>query len=414
MQRIDLTRFFLMLSDALELAAPGMALHQTRTAYIALRIAQSLGMSRQRMLDLVHAALLHDIGALSPEEKIELHSANPRLIASHCRNGAIVLSRVSILERAARLVFVHHDHWKTSRAVTADEAFDANIIALADTAELATERSTYILLQRQHIESKITAGSGTQFCPEIADAFRSAARSEEFWLELASPRLSADFMDDQSVMEHYITLQDFAPVSALVRDIIDFRSTFTATHSSGVAAAAMMIGALIGYSETENLSLMIAGNLHDIGKMAIPNAILLKPTTLDGTEDAIMRQHPFHTRSVLARAGLPATIVEWASCHHERLDGTGYPFAMHGTEISLGARIVSVADVLTALAEQRPYRPALPRPEVLSTLASEATNSHLEAGLIDLVAGSYGRIAAAMFDAQHSAEEFYSRKLEYS
>ncbi|MDP3179804.1 MAG: HD domain-containing protein [Spirochaetaceae bacterium] len=412
--QIELTRFILMLSDALELAAPGMALHQTKTAFIALRIAQSLNLPRTRKRDLVYAALLHDIGALSPEEKIELHSPNPALIASHCRNGEIVLSRVAIFERAARLVGAHHSDWKDTGKAGGDEAFDANIIALADVAELSTNRNSYILKQREKIAARIAAGRGSNFCPELVDAFTEAGRGEEFWLELASPRLTYDFAGEERFVEYYASIGEFAEISALVRDIIDFRSTFTATHSSGVAAAASMMGSLIGYSTKENLALAIAGNLHDIGKMAIPNAILLKPSALDPDENALMHQHPFQTKVVLSRSGLPNFIIEWASYHHERLDGEGYPFALSETDIGLGARILSVADVLTALAEDRPYRNALSRANVMTTMRAEASGGHLEPGLVDLVAGSYVKIEEAMVDAQRDAAEFYATRLKAS
>jgi putative nucleotidyltransferase with HDIG domain len=411
---IELTRFLIMLSDALELASPGMARHQTKTAFIALRIAEVLGFTRSRKRDLVYAALLHDIGALSPEEKVELHSPNPDLIARHCQNGGAVLSRVPLLERVGSLVAAHHAAWTEAGGAGGDEAFDANIIHLADSAEVAIDRGRYILFQHEGLRKELALSRGAEFAPEIADAFHEVSATEEFWLELASPSLPSDFVEDGGLVNYHCSMAEFASISTLVRDIIDFRSTFTATHSSGVAAAASALGRLLGFSDDGCLALEIAGNLHDIGKMAIPNSILLKPAPLSPEEGALMRQHPWLTGRVLSRAGLPSDIVEWASWHHERLDGSGYPRRAGASAIALGSRILSVVDVFTALAEERPYRPALERDAILHLMEKEVALGSLAPGIAGLVLDNYDHVETAMRAAQEAAAAFYGARLSAS
>lgn len=408
---IELTRFLIMISEALELASPGMAMHQIKTAFAASRIADKLGFSRPRRRDLVYAALLHDVGALSPEEKSELHSADPELVERHMRRGQIVLARVPILERPALLVGRHHEAWGSLRRAPESEDFDASIIHLADTLELSTSRGTYVLFQSERIRRELYGRRGADFAPEAVDALMEASAAEEFWLELASPGLPEDFAKEDRLVDYRCSISEFAPVSTLVRDIIDFRSTFTATHSSGVAAAASFAGGLLGFSEEGRLALAIAGNLHDIGKMAVPSAILLKPGPLDRNEEAIMRQHSYHSSRVLALAGLPSDIVEWAGWHHERLDGSGYPRRAKAAEISLGSRIMSVMDVFTALAEARPYRPAMRPEELRAVLEGHASAGRLESSIVELVGDSQGEIGEAMSEAQSKAEDFYCSKL---
>jgi HD-GYP domain-containing protein (c-di-GMP phosphodiesterase class II) len=411
---IELTRFFIMLSDAMELASPGMAMHQLKTSYMALAIAERLDYQRPRKRDLLYASLLHDIGALSPEEKVELHSPDPELIARHSASGRTVLARVPLLERSASIIGCHHEPWNSAADHRSAESFDGNIIHLADSVEISLDWDQYILFQHEAVRREVRALRGTEFAPEIADAFLEVSEPEEFWLALASPRLPADFAEDERLVTYHCSIPEFAPISKLVRDIIDFRSTFTATHSSGVAASASVLGSLFGFSEDDRLALEIAGNLHDIGKMAVPNSILLKPAALDERETAIVRQHPYHTGTVLSRGGLPREIVEWASWHHERLDGSGYPRRSSARTISLGSRILAVTDVFTALAEERPYRPAMRREPVQRLLDEEVSDGMLEASVVGLVQDKYDLVVEAMRSAQESAADFYRTRLALS
>ena len=102
-----------------------------------------------------------------------------------------------------------------------------------------------------------------------------------------------------------------------------------------------------------------AGYLHDLGKIAVPSRILDKPAPPSQHEWAVLREHTYHTFRVLDTIGGMPQISEWAAFHHERLDGTGYPFGHEGKDLTLGARIMAVADIFTAVTEDRPYRAAL-------------------------------------------------------
>src|SRR5208337_2538002 len=100
----------------------------------------------------------------------------------------------------------------------------------------------------------------------------------------------------------------------------------------------------------------IAGLLHDIGKLSVPEDILEKPAPLDCSEVNKIKAHSFMTHRILENIGSLDKITQWASLHHERLNGTGYPYHYGKEKLPVGARIIAVADVFTALTENRPYR----------------------------------------------------------
>ena len=111
--------------------------------------------------------------------------------------------------------------------------------------------------------------------------------------------------------------------------------------------------------------------LHDVGKVAIPDAILYKPDTLTEEERALMAQHPVIGAEIVREIAFLADAVAIVRSHHERWDGTGYPDRLRGEEIPLAARVFTVADVLDALTTDRPYRPASPMAEAREMIRAE-------------------------------------------
>ena len=150
-----------------------------------------------------------------------------------------------------------------------------------------------------------------------------------------------------------------------------------------------------------------AGYLHDLGKLAIPNSILEKNGKLTMEEFSLMKSHTYYTYSVLNTIGGLQQIAEWGAYHHERLDGSGYPFHCKATELSIGARIMMVADIFTATAEDRPYRKGMTREEVTKILKDFASRNLLEKRIVDLVVDNYQEIFFFMKQKQDAAREFY-------
>ncbi len=153
---------------------------------------------------------------------------------------------------------------------------------------------------------------------------------------------------------------------------LDLRDQETEGHTQRVTALTLRLARAMGVREEELLHIRRGALLHDIGKMAVSDTILLKPGPLTAEEWAIMHQHPNYARDLLWPIPYLRAALDIPTCHHERWDGSGYPQRLRGEEIPLAARIFAVVDVFDALTSDRPYRRACSRGEALAYLRREA------------------------------------------
>ncbi len=169
-------------------------------------------------------------------------------------------------------------------------------------------------------------------------------------------------------------------------DVVESRSSEAGNHVRRMAQVCHLLAQASGLPEDETAVLMHAAPMHDIGKIATPDAVLLKPGKLDAAEWEIMKQHPSVGLAILDGSSRPilkaAAVI--AHQHHEKFDGSGYPQGLKGHDIHLYARIVAVADVFDALSHKRCYKDAWPVAEVVTHLR-EVAGHHLDPVLVDLL-----------------------------
>jgi len=156
----------------------------------------------------------------------------------------------------------------------------------------------------------------------------------------------------------------FERISAL----LDERDHYTAVHSAEVADLAVKIAQKMKLSQGEVEKVDVAGRVHDIGKIAIPDAILLKPGPLSEQEWQVMKRHPVVSAELIKGLEIYAPIADAVKHEHERWDGSGYPDGLKGEEIPLVARIIAAADIYNALITKRPYREAFSHEEAMETI----------------------------------------------
>ncbi|MBI9043358.1 MAG: HD domain-containing protein [Anaerolineaceae bacterium] len=409
---ISLLDFSTALSQVLDLASFELAQHQLRTAFLAWRVAEELGMDTNQQAEIIFSSLLHDVGAMTPEEKFDLHEGTyEENIHLHCEYGAKILQDLPLFERSAGIIRFHHTDWQDWETKKSPELMLlSQTVYLADLVEREIDRDQFILHQDNEIIKTFSDQSGSTFHPEVVEAFKSAASKEDFWLNCVSPNLLYFLRENAPGHAARIQEAELIAVSEVVRKLIDFRSSFTATHSTGVSTAARLIAESMGFSEDQLDMIQFAGNLHDVGKLVIPNRILEKPDKLSWEEYALIRQHSYFTSLFMRECKLPRYLVDWASLHHERLNGQGYPFHFAEMEISMGSRIIAAADVLIALAEERPYRHALDKKHVLSELNKMVESSHLDRDIVSLLESQYEDFVEPTLEKQREAARFFSEE----
>ncbi len=176
---------------------------------------------------------------------------------------------------------------------------------------------------------------------------------------------------------------------------LDAREHQTEQHSHRVAKLSLRIGEKLGLGARDLATLHEAALLHDVGKIGVPDHVLLKPGPLTDDERAIMQQHAEVGHAILNATNHLRGVADLVHAHHERFDGTGYPRGLAGNGIPLGARIFAVADVFDALTSDRPYRQAMPESDALELIVA-ASGSHFDPRVVAAFVALLAELDAAI------------------
>jgi putative two-component system response regulator len=182
-------------------------------------------------------------------------------------------------------------------------------------------------------------------------------------------------------LNHYIDEQARSVVLSLARSI-ESKNSLREGHSERMVDYAVELGENLGLAEQALQELRIACLLHDVGKVAVPDGILMKPGRLDAEETEIVRVHPVVGERICAPLKSLRRILPVIRHHHERMDGSGYPDGLRGEQIPVQARIVQIADIYDALTSDRPYRMALSSEDALQILDYEVKRGWLDGRLV--------------------------------
>ena len=380
--------FISALSTALELTSDGIASHHRRTAIIARYIGKAMQLSVRDDQTLVYAALLHDIGAAADwyEKHYVVHGTDQGKLFHHAENGYQILIDSPQLGHLALPIRHHHDRYKggnPSGLAGQDIPLLSRIIHLADRIEVLINNHEHIFLQRDRIRTGIARLTG-QFDPALVEAFNRISQREVFWLDVVTLNSENRFFSDLKFWDKYaFELDDMIHIANVFSSVVDSTSHYTAAHSQNVARVAQQLALIRGFSTNEAKQFYLTGLVHDIGKLAVPNDILNKPGKLSVTEREIIKQHPYYSQRILEKVEGFEQIAHWIGTHHETLDGQGYPFQLEACEIELGSRLLAVADIFSALVEDRPYRDGLQPQAAIAILRELASQKKIDNKLVD-------------------------------
>ncbi len=393
MMNIDIRQVVLAIGSAVDLVGVDDVLHGRRVAVMAVECARQLGWDDDDQGLIFDAGVLHDCGVSSTRVHQNLvNELDWEGSGEHCDRGFNLLKDFGPLAGIAPIVRYHHTHWEDLAALKPDPrvARFANLIYLVDRVDVNAApyyADNALLLHVEEIRDLIDRHRGTFFSPELVGAFLDASRSEAFWL-LLDEDFIPQFVADMGCMSRKLTinLEELKRFALIIAEIVDAKSHFTTEHSLGVARLSRVLAGMAGITG-EGLDLIeTAALFHDIGKLQIPDEVLESPAKLSPAERALMKRHSFATHQILRRIGGFDQLARWASEHHETLRGDGYPFHLLAGEIALESRIIKVADIFQALAQNRPYRGPVPPGEILTFLRSMEKENEVDPVLVNLVA----------------------------
>ena len=387
MLHVDLRQVIHALSDALDLVGVDEKYHGKRVAFMAVECGRVLNMSSGQLDVIYDASLLHDCGVSSTQVHRQLVSElDWNGSQHHCQQGEKLLKRCNLLADLPTIVRWHHTHWQDMPAeVDETDALISNLIFMTDRVDalIAQHADMDILIARTSICAIIKKHSGTFFQEKLVGTFLSVAESELFWLMLEPRHLTAYIFDmGQASRRQRIDRRTLLEIASIFADIVDAKSSFTEEHSQGVARLSLLMGTHFGLDE-ETLGLLeVAGLLHDLGKLNVPDEILDKPGPLTQEERVVMMRHSFESYQILHRITGFEDIAQWAAFHHEALSGDGYPFHKNHKNLGIEARIIAVADVFQALVQVRPYRDSLPPEKIIFIINNMVDEGRLDRELV--------------------------------
>ncbi len=388
---IDLRQMILAIESAVSLVGMNDTNHGKRVGYIASQLAHALGYSEQDKQFSFDLGLLHDCGVSTEQMHSNLanhfdwHDAH-----IHCEIGFRLLKDFAPLSQFATPILHHHTPWNELglHDISAQDARMANLIFISDRVDVmaAPHYGSDILLAKDEIVKSIAAYSGSFFAPALVDALHYVDQSEAFWIALEDRHITR-YTFDMGLIEsnNTLSLPQLKQLSLIMSYIVDQKSPFTAQHSVRVADLAKYLAECHGLPPEQCEKVEIAGLLHDLGKLHMPDNILEKPGPLNPAERSIMNQHSYETYEILRHIKGLGELAQWAAFHHEGLNGAGYPFHPKERELCIEARIIAVADIFQALVQVRPYRDGMALEQVLEILDEMVDSGKLDNEIVNLV-----------------------------
>jgi HD-GYP domain-containing protein (c-di-GMP phosphodiesterase class II) len=423
---IRLSEIISALSHALDVTGGQPMGHAERSCLIGLRLAETAGFDAGQRASLFYALLLKDAGCstnsaataaaygadeltvkreyklsdlgrpaqalrylrrtVAPEASLLTRARHLRAVVAlgsdglreleqmRCERGAEIARCIDLDEDTAGAIRQLDEHWDGQGypASLAGEDISplARVMCLAQTMEVfwqhgGPQAACAVARERR----------ATWFDPTLVDAIAAFEHDRAFWASLTNADVNALEPTDRVQRADHARLDRVAEAFA---GIVDAKSPFTARHSAGVAAIAEGVAGTMGLDAATRRLLRRAALLHDVGKLGVSNRILDKPGRLTDEEWAAVRRHPQLSEAILSPVPALADVARLAVEHHERLDGSGYPYGLVAHQLDVPSRVLQVADVAEALSARRPYREAMDVDAVLRVMGREA-GSRLDA-----------------------------------
>lgn len=372
--------------DCVENALLGVATnHSRRVACVSMRICRRMGLSEADVFDMGTCAVLHDnalteyMQAVGPERCRRLENLD-----IHCAAGERNARDFPFQGRADGVVLHHHENWDGSGVhKLRGEAIPlrAAALRLADNVDARFSLGTADPALPENVLAHVRRERERIYAPETADVFLELF-GEDMLQDLSDERIDASLTEVMPPLEGELSMPQLLRICRIFSGIIDAKSPFTKNHSQGIAEKTGYMASFYGMDAERRDMLVVAAHLHDLGKLSIPADILEKPGSLSEEEFLVMRGHASMSWEILSGVAGMEDIALWAAGHHEKLDGTGYPFGRRAEELPFESRLLACVDIYQALTEERPYRAGMEHRRAMYILEGMAAHGKIDGDIV--------------------------------
>lgn len=374
-----------MLRRALDLVDGRLVDHGVQVAAIMKDMMEAGGIQDEELKkNLCVLSLLHDIGAYRMKEIDKLVQIETKNIWEHSVFGYLFLKEFAPFGELAKVVLYHHADYNKNWEEPEEIMKYSQLMRVADGVEVwhRSEKGE----KEDELKAYLRSKTGTAFAPEAVEWFMRADEQFGTFQKLEKKVEFEEIVDCSSIEEKRVRAYLWMMVHS-----IDFRSRFTVTHTASVAEIGYQLAKRMGMSPKQQEQIYYGAMLHDLGKIGTPVAILEKPGRLTDEEMEVMRGHVVLSESII-KGCVGETVERIALRHHEKLDGSGYPLGISGEELTVEERILTIADIVSALCMSRSYKEAYPKDRVFEILKDMRDRGQIDGDILVVMEREYDDI----------------------
>lgn len=407
--KLNLTDMLFSLSEALDIVEHEMtgvqSAHGKHVAYLTAVMARELNMSDEELSDFICCAMLHDnafteyareefsagdvVNVQELKKRADMLNKDDYMCfisgSKHSVAGERNIALIPFGTDVKNIILYHHENADGTgpfKKTAAETNFKSQIVHLADTIDVIWNLLTVTEDDYKQMTERINSMSGIMFSKESVELFNKSMTYEkisrfkdtdpDMLLREVTPQTEKDYTDEQ--------IHNLANFFA---GIVDCKSSFTRCHCVGAAEKAEIMADYYGFSDDKKIRFYLAAALHDIGKLVIQNDILEKRGRLDAAEFSNMKPHAMATRELLSKIKNFEDITEWAANHHEKINGSGYPYGTKGDELSHEERLMACIDIYQALTEPRPYKTPISHRKAMDIMYDMAAKKDIDKSIVE-------------------------------
>lgn len=371
----------------------GITMHSIRTAFLAWKITQTHQMNNKcTVQNLVMLALYHTLGYFREDFNFEYHPQNH--IVDYFSEGKATDSKyifacyylkfmTPLGEDAVSLENFNQPYNDDIKRFIYQEDYKSIIYICARISDYVEKNPD------KDLPEDINELAPGFFDPEYVEAFKIANKDNCLIKKLHEKNFSEELSEYISTIK--FTENDSEQFEKILIYFLDFKSTYTVSHIINTTCYAISLGIRLNLSSNELSELFLSAVLHDIGKIATPQSILEFPGKLSPEQMGIMRHHVNHSKRIINEYA-PENIVENVYRHHEKLNGKGYPSKVPGDNISLIQRILTVADITSALNDSRSYKKEFSNEKTISIITEMTDNGELDSKITKFIFDDFPKI----------------------